>query len=45
MLFRSEPGTDFEALAVGYVAITALHVDMEHPDSATLLAGLDGLLG
>ena len=42
--YHREPGTDFEALAAGHVAITALHVDWEHPDSAALLAGLDGLL-
>ena len=42
--YHREPGTDFEAIADGYVSLTALHVDMEHPQGAVLLAGLDGLL-
>jgi 5'-nucleotidase len=42
--YHRAPGTDFEAVADGSVAITALHVDWEHPEGTTLLAGLTGLL-
>ena len=42
--YHRAPGTDFEAIADGHVAITALHVDWEHPASATLVTGLEGLL-
>ena len=30
--YHRTPGTDFEAIAEGCVAITALHVDWEHPN-------------
>ena len=43
--YHRAPGTDFEAVADGYVAITALHVDWEHPNGDVLLAGLAGILG
>ena len=42
--YHRAPGTDFEAVADGSVAITALHVNWEHPEGTTLLAGLTGLL-
>jgi 5'-nucleotidase len=42
--YHRAPGTDFEAVSDGCVAITALHVDWEHPNGEALLAGLDGLL-
>ncbi|MGI9117555.1 MAG: 5'/3'-nucleotidase SurE [Gaiellales bacterium] len=41
--YHRTPGTDFEAIGDGCVAITALHVDWEHPQSETLLGGLAGL--
>ena len=42
--YHRAPGTDFEAIAEGCVALTALHVDLEHPNSAVLLSGVQGLL-
>ncbi len=42
--YHRAPGTDFEAIAEGHVAITALHVDWEHPNGDALLAGLYGLI-
>jgi 5'-nucleotidase len=42
--YHRAPGTDFEAIAEGCVALTALHVDLEHPNSAVLLRGVQGLL-
>ncbi|MGI9186103.1 MAG: hypothetical protein ACR2J9_01045, partial [Gaiellales bacterium] len=42
--YHRAPGTDFEAISEGCVAVTALHVDWEHPDSTTLLTGLVGLI-
>ena len=42
--YHRAPGTDFEAVADGCVAITALHVDWEHPSGPELLAQLGDLL-
>lgn len=42
--YHREEGTDFAALAEGCASVTALHVDLEHPQGAALLAGLEGLL-
>lgn len=42
--YHREPGTDFAAIAEGYAALTALHVDPEHPEGPELLAGLDALV-
>jgi len=42
--YHRAPGTDFEAVGEGCVALTALHVDLEHPNSAVLLRGVEGLL-
>lgn len=42
--YHRAPGTDFEAVADGCVAITALHVDLEHPNGADLLARVGTLL-
>ncbi len=42
--YHRAPGTDFEAVADGFVSLTALHVDLEHPNSEILLRGVQDLL-
>ena len=42
--YHREPGTDFAAIAEGYAALTALHVDPAHPEGPELLARLDVLV-
>ena len=42
--YHRASGTDFEAISEGHVALTALHVDFEHPNSALLLSGAQDLL-
>ena len=37
-------GTDFEAIQLGYVSITPLHLDLTHHDSIPRLKRLEGLL-
>ncbi len=42
--YHREDGTDFAAIADGCIAITALHVNPEHPDGERLAEVLEGLL-
>lgn len=42
--YHREEGTDFAAVADGCTAVTALHVDPEHPDGERLAEVLEGLL-
>ena len=42
--YHRAPGTDFEAVADGFVAITALHVDLEHPNGPALAGRIADLL-
>lgn len=39
--YHREPGTDFEAVADGCVALTPLHVDPTHPEGVERLEALD----
>jgi 5'-nucleotidase len=45
--YHDEPGTDFEAVADGYVSVTPLHFDLTATEGVEALAGyeLDRLLG